>query len=106
MARLEPPYELLDLEDGEAVDFVILRYLEGEVPIVPRHAPAGKEVPAIRVWVSPEDKPVGAPYWDITAGNLIARLKPVLGELVRTGRRIRVIKHGIAPAARHEVRFL
>jgi len=58
------------------------------------------------MWVPLEDKPLGAPYWDATAGNLIARLLPMLDQLVASGRQIRVTKQGKAPAARHRVDFL
>ena len=106
MAILEAPVELLDLPDQGSETFKILRYERGELVITTRGAPGSKTVLAIRLHVPPEDKPVGAPYWDVTAGNLIARLLPVLGQLVSSGRRIRVPKHGIAPVARHQVDFL
>ncbi|KKN37002.1 hypothetical protein LCGC14_0768130 [marine sediment metagenome] len=106
MDKLEPPAELLDLEDGASETFRILRWLQGELEIQPRETPAGKIVPALRMWVPPEDKPAGAPYWDATAGNLIARLLPMLDELVATGRKIRVTKQGKPPVARHRVDFL
>ena len=106
MATLEPPAELMDLEDGESKTFRVLRWEEGDLEIRPRAAPAGKMVTAIRMWVPPEDKPAGAPYWDATAGNLVARLKPMLEELVASGRRIRVTKEGTPPMARHRVDFL
>lgn len=106
MATLEPPTELLDLEDGASETFRILRWAQGELEIQPREAPAGKTVPAVRIWVPPEDKPLGAPYWDITAGNLIARLLPMLDQLVASGRQIQVTKYGSPPSARHRVDFL
>jgi len=106
MAILEPPAELLDLEDGQSRTFRILRWEQGDLEIRPRAAPAGKIVTAIRMWVPPEDKPAGAPYWDATAGNLVARLKPMLEELVDSGRPIRVTKEGTPPVARHRVDFL
>lgn len=106
MAMLEPPVELLDLADGASETFRVLRWERGEVEIRPRHAPSGKTVDAIRMHVDPTDKPAGAPYWDATAGNLIARLLPVLNEVVASGRRIRITKRGVAPSARHQVDFL
>lgn len=106
MALLEPPVELLDLADGASETFRVLRWERGEIEIRPRHAPAGRIITAVRLHVPPEDKPAGAPYWDATAGNLIARLLPVLDELVTTGQRIRVTKRGTPPSARHEVAFL
>ena len=106
MPRLEPPTELLDLETGASETFKVLRWLSGDLEIQPKAAPGFKVVPALRIWVPAEDKPAGAPYWDVTAGNLIARLLPMLDDLVASGRQIRVTKEGIAPAARHRVDFL
>ena len=106
MATLEPPAELLDLEEGASETFRVLRWKYGELEIQPREAPAGKIVPAVRMWVPPEDKPLGAPYWDATAGNLIARLLPMLDQLVASGRQIQVTKYGQPPSARHRVDFL
>ena len=106
MAMLASPIELLDIPPEEPTEFRVLRYEMGEINIIPRGSPAGKVVPAIRIHVPREDKPVGAPYWDVTAGNLIATLRPILGSLVASRRLIRVTKHGIPPAARHQVDLL
>ena len=106
MALLDPPAEILDLADGESVTLRVLRYERGGLFITPRGAPAGRDVEAVRLHVSPEDKPVGAPYWDLTARTTIARLLPVLDQLVSTRRPIRITKHGVAPAARHQIDFL
>lgn len=106
MAMLEGTVELLDLEDGDSESFRVLRWEQGELEIQPRESPSGKVVTAVRVWVPLEDKSLGAPYWDITAGNLIARLLPMLDQLVASGRKIRVTKHGRPPTARHAVEFL
>lgn len=106
MAMLELPIEILDIPDGGSETFRVLRWQRGEVEIRPRAAPAGKVVEAIRMHVPPEDKLTGAPYWDATAGNLVARLLPALDQIVASGRPIRVTKHGIPPFARHQVDFL
>ena len=106
MAMLARPWEPLDLANGESVEFRVLRWEVGEMEVRPRAAPAGKVIEAVRMWTPPEDKPAGAPYWDATAGNLVARLKPMLEELVASGRRIKVTKEGEPPAARHRVDFL
>jgi len=106
MALLEAPIELLDEADLESVEFRILRWEEGEALIHPRLEPEGKVVPVIRMWVPAEDKPLGAPYWDLTARTTQARLRPVLGMLVASGRRIKITKYGVAPTARHRVDFL
>src|SRR5574341_1221549 len=106
MTKLAPPAEILDLADGQAVDFRVLKWEDGELFIQARGSPAGRDVRTVRMHVPPEDKPVGAPYWDATAGNLVARLLPMLDMVVRDGRRLRVTKHGVAPSARHQVDVL
>jgi len=106
MALLEAPIELLDLADGESVELSVWRVLKGEVRIETRLEPEGKVVPTWRIWVPAADKPLGAPYYDVTSRTLQARLEPVLDDLVRTHRRIKITKYGVAPTARHQVDFL
>ena len=106
MAMLILPVELLDLANGGSEEFRVIKWEEGDVEIRPRQSPAGKIVTAIRMHVPPEDKREGAPYWDATAGNLVARLRVILDDVVAGGRPIRVTKHGDPPIARHQVDFL
>ena len=100
------PAELLDLADQQATSFHVSRWQVGKLWITPRGSPAGRWVRTVRMHVPAADKPVGAPYWDATAGNLVARLEPILDMVVSQAREIRVLKHGIAPFARHEVNVL
>lgn len=106
MALLAPPAEILDLANGEAAEFRILRVDRGELNIATRLEPQGKTIPVLRLFVPPEDKPLGAPYWDVTSRTLVARLDPIIDMLVGTRRRIRVTKFGVAPTARHQVDVL
>ena len=106
LPELPPPAEILDLADQEATTFRVLRWEVGRLFITQRGAPVGRWIRAIRMHVSAEDKPVGAPYWDATAGNLVARLEPMLPAVVSAGRQLRVLKHGVAPVARHQVDVL
>lgn len=106
MPDLAKPIEIFDLADGESVRIRIQKFERGEVDIQTRAAPAARKVDALRLWVPPGDKPLGAPYWDITSGTLIARLLPVLDNLVASQRYIKITKFGVAPIARHQVDFL
>jgi len=72
MALLEAPIELLDLADGESVELSVQRVLKGEVRIETRLEPEGKVVPTWRIWVPAADKPLGAPYYDVTSRTLQA----------------------------------
>lgn len=100
---IEAPFEILDLRDGQSVEFRILKYEWGQTRIETRLEPEGKVVPVLRVWVPPEDKPLGAPYWDITSRTLQERLRPIIAGLVAARRRLRITKFGVAPTARHQV---
>ena len=106
LPQLAAPAEILDLPDQQVVEFAVTKWEDGKLFITTRGAPVGRFVRTIRMHVPPEDKPVGAPYWDATAGNLVARLLPMLDMIVRDRRRLRVTKHGVAPSARHQVDVL
>ncbi len=106
MALLSNPAEILDFIGYDSVEFNVTRWEDGELTIQTRGSPAARQVRTVRMHVPPSDKPVGAPYWDATAGNLVARLLPILDTVVLDRRRLRVTKHGVAPAARHQVDVL
>mgnify|MGYP001571515413 CR=1 FL=1 len=92
--------ELLEMADGQSLDLRIPKWEIGELDIHPAYGERVKRIRALRVWVPPEDKRLGPPYWDITSQTLIAQLEPYLGvETFRT-RVFRVTKYGIAPRAR------
>ena len=100
MATLPEPYELMDLQDREAVTFRVVKYEEGEIPIKTQDEPEGKVVHACRVHVPREDKPVGLPYYDITSKTLCAQILPFLGDPVQVKRRFTVTAHGVRPRKR------
>jgi len=100
MVDLTGAIEVLDLPDGGSVTFIPARYEEGEILIKPERAPQGIRVKALRVYVEPATKPIGAPYYDITSGTLIAQLRPTLSRGDFTQYRYKITKYGVAPAAR------
>jgi len=105
---LEGPYDILEMVDGEVREFTVLRWEEGDIVIHPRWpgAPPRKVVKGVRVYVRREDKPLGAPYWDITPGTLVVTLKEIFATQPGPPWRIRIRKVGEAPKARFEVQFL
>jgi len=65
--------------------------------------PVTKTVSAIRIHVDPRYKPIGVPYWDITAGTLQAQIRPILQRPDFTRLIITIRKYGEAPTARFQV---
>ena len=99
--RLESPYEILELMDGESIFLKALRYEFGEVVIHPRFpgAPAEKPILALRVHVDPATKPYFPFYFDLTSRRLVAGVAPVMDRVIAEGVWLRITKHGQAPKA-------
>lgn len=106
MAQLPSPMEVLDLKDGESLEFTVERWEKGETTIHPRHLSAPIVVPALRVHVRQADKPMFPHYYDLTAKGLQAQLEPFLEAGGGQGRRVRITKHGIQPKARFTLEVL
>ncbi len=94
------PLDLFDLPPGGELVTRVTRWEEGTATIHPLRAPQGIEVPVIRLYVPPDDKPTEPRYWDITATTLHPSLRATLPEAVRAGRYLRILKVGAAPRAR------
>lgn len=75
---VEEPFELLEMADGEVRTFHIRAWEKGETLIKPPWLPEGKVIKVLRIWVDPEEQPIGLTYWDITSKTLIAQLEPYL----------------------------
>ena len=98
--RLEGPYEIFELVDGETRALRITRWETGTVVIYPVHKPTGKVVTALRVHVPEDAKDFFPYYWDITGKTLVAQMLPYLQRTGYTEKVFVVTKHGIAPKAR------
>jgi hypothetical protein len=101
---LEPPFEFMGLLDGQEVSFQVLRWQLGEADIHETTTRRTKRIQVLRVHVPPEDKPIGALYWDITAGTTISRLRPFLDDPNLRDFRVTLVRRGVPPSARDEVR--
>ena len=103
--RLEPPYEIFELADGESRTMRVETWQLGLMTIHPRYpgAPKEKTVEALRLHVPAEVKPTFPHYWDITAGRLRAQLLPILRAPGFEKLEITVTKRGVAPRAYFEV---
>jgi len=103
--RLEPPYEIFELADGESRTMRVERWEQGLMTIHPRYpgAPEEKTVEALRLHIPPEIKPSFPHYYDVTAGRLKAQLLPILEAPGFEKLEITVTKRGVAPRAYFEV---
>ena len=101
------PFEILELRDGETIRLRVVNFEFGEAVIHPRYAgaPAEKRIPVLRLYVPPEYKPRGPPYWDVTSKTLQAQLKPLLAELKASGKEFTITAFGAAPSKRFSVRI-
>jgi len=117
MPELPRPYELLELGDGQVVEFHPRGYAEGALRIFPTDWNAqvddavakgritadqavqakrdGKLIPVLRVVVDSRDKPMGVPYWDVTSTTLIPTLLPYLKDPAYKGKTFTVTAAGV-----------
>ena len=96
--------EFMGLLDGQSVSFRVVRWVLGEAEIFATADRRRKLVPALRLYVRPEDKPIGAAYWDVTATTSISRLRPYLDRPDLRDLEFTFLRHGVAPAGRDEIR--
>ena len=103
--KLESPFDILDLKDGESTTIRVERWERGLMTIHPRYAgaPPEKEIQALRVWLFKEYKPYFPPYKDITAGKLIGQLIPILESPGSENLEIIITKRGFPPKAIFQV---
>lgn len=100
MAKLEGPYEILELEDGGILETRVEKWEEGEVEIHPGYRPEGKLITAIRIHVPKDRKEFFPWYWDITSQTLVAQIRPFLEAPGYERKTFKITKHGVPPRAR------
>jgi len=103
---LDPPIDLFDLPDGGELVTRVLRYQSERTVIKPPRAPQGVEVPVVRLFIPPEDKPDEPKWWDVTATRLQPSLLAALPGVISSGYWIRIRKSGVAPRARFSLEVL
>jgi|GEM_PF-1650704 len=99
MAKLQGPYEIFDIGDGETVSFQVVGFEEGDVEIHPGYGPEVKVVRALRLHLKEPLWPGRLPYIDITSNRLRVMLKEYLKRPDYRGLVFTVTKHGVAPKA-------
>lgn len=107
MARIEGPHEILELADGESIKIHVERWEAGDMTIHPTWpgAPETKEVEGLRVHVRQGDKEWLPNYWDVTAGHLVAGLKPLLPGLQDSGKAVTITAGLMRPGDSASKRF-
>ena len=107
MAKIEPPHEILELADGESVTFHVERWEAGDMTIHPTWpgAPETKVVEGLRVHVPMKDKEWLPSFWDLTAGHLVAAMKPLLPGLVESGKAVTITAGLMRPGDQASKRF-
>jgi hypothetical protein len=106
MSELKAPLEMFDIGNGDSMVMLIVGSELGECTIHSRRENREKRVDCLRAHLAPGFKTIGMPYWDITSKTLIAQLEPLLINPPPTGKRFKITKHGVAPAARFQVEML
>ncbi len=105
---LDPPFEFLELGDGQSVRLAVSGWEEGFLIIHPRmrDAPRERTVRVLRLHLKPGYKAWGMPYWDVNAQTLVFQLKALLPKLAETGQEFLIGAHGVAPKKRYSVRLV
>jgi hypothetical protein len=106
MAKLSGPYEVLDLEDGQAVVITVLRIEANEVVVHSGNGDGVKVVTALRLHLTQSSFPGRLPYLDITNQRLKAMLEGKLKNIPLGGQMIKITKFGGAPKAVFSVEFM
>ncbi len=100
---LSAPMEILELNDGESLEIHIDSWLLDQGIIRPTHAPGGKAIDILRVYVPNTDKKTFPYYWDITGQGAIAQLKPLLESGSYKDRTFKLSASGVGPKKRYAV---
>lgn len=103
LSPLDPPFEVLDLTDGQTIILRVLKFQQGTMDIRPRGSSAPKTVSALRVQMVPGLKTVLPDYWDITAKHLQAALLADLESRGPATAQYKVTKVGPALTGRHSL---
>jgi len=105
VARLPPPYEILELDPCVTFKIRVLKWEIGTVIIHPRipGVPPEKEVVALRLWTERPYKPYPPLYWDVTPRRLVYMLSPILAQPGYQNLIICIHPYGLRPKKWYEV---
>jgi hypothetical protein len=106
LEKLSGPFELLEMAHGESITLSPVKWLLGKSTITPRDGRAPKDVPTLRVWVTPESKRTEPKWWDITSQHTIAGLIGLFEGAGGRLQRYKVTREGQGPRGRPIIEVL
>ena len=98
-----PPFELLDLADGQSLTVTVRSVESGELAFTPPGSLSPTRIPVLRLHVDYATKPAGMPYVDVTSRTLQAQLAPSLNIPGFLPRRFTLTARGSGLQKRYEV---
>jgi hypothetical protein len=105
-SSIAAPYNPLDLPEGQSVEFIAVKYEEGEAErrITELGRSFTQKRPMMRVYADLRTPVLGAPYLDVFAGRTIALLKTVFAE-VGLPVKLKLTAHGKEPSKWYSVEY-
>jgi hypothetical protein len=97
------PFEVFDIPSNAPRSLTVSKWQLGSMWIKPRDSRPPRQVVALRVWVSTEDKPLYPDYYDMTAQTLVPQIVPLLEASPGKPVRLTITKFGEGPTGRFMV---
>lgn len=98
-----PPYDILELADGESRDLTVTEMGTGSMVITPRDGRPAREIRVTRLTVPQSTKAAPPDYWDVTSQLIQPTLQALLSAPGALPKRIRITKSGSGPSSRLSV---
>jgi len=106
MPTLAAPYEIFDIGDGESVDITVTWWERGdEIEMKATDGHIFRSSP-LRLHLTAPLAPGKQPYLDVTSKRLIPQLEGLLAGVPPAKRRMKIVKHGVAPKALFTVEII
>ena len=98
-SEIPGPYNVLDLPEGESIEFIATGFIKGTAvrQIIEMGRREEREGPIMRVFVDPSTPVFGAPYLDILAGRTVVMLETLFNS-VGLPLKVKLTAHGKEPS--------
>ena len=105
-SEIPGPYNILDLPEGESVEFIAIGFTKGTAvrQIVEMGRREEREGPIMRVFVDPSTPVFGSPYLDVLAGRTVVMLETLFNS-VGLPLKVRLTAHGKEPSKYYSVEY-
>lgn len=106
-ATLPPPYNILDIPEGQSVEFTINKIEEGEMEreVYYRGRRVTETRPLLRVYFPVGEFLFGAPYLDLFSQRAIMAIKSITAAY-GVGTRVRLTAVGVEPSKHYSVEII